>query len=182
MGVTYSFVAVPLKTMKKVLPMFEGKREGDPWEFIERKEGRRLWADKGFGVVYGEIWNRKGPQWDAVRWAFFGPPSRKQDGEVQYLEPNEVVRIVEPACAVCCTCRRPSRSDHNEHRGGLLKRLVQHVDEVGARVDCVDIEEDLISAETSSQVVGEPAGIARRIVSAIADEDPWWHQGLGAVQ
>jgi hypothetical protein len=57
---------------------------------------------------------------------------------------------------------------------------MEHTHEVGARIDRVDIEEDLIFPETSGQVVGEPAGIARRIVSPVADEDPWWHRRLGA--
>src|SRR5262245_14338385 len=56
---------------------------------------------------------------------------------------------------------------------------MEHAHEIGARVDRVDIEEDLIFAETPGQVIGEPAGIARRIVSPVADEDPWGHGRLG---
>ena len=40
-------------------------------------------------------------------------------------------------------------------------------------IDDPKLMDDLISHGV--QVIGEPASIASRVVSTIADEDPWWH-------
>jgi hypothetical protein len=50
--------------------------------------------------------------------------------------------------------------------------------EVGSRIDRIDVEEDLFFAEAPVQVIGQATGIARRIISPVADEDTWWHRGL----
>ena len=73
--------------------------------------------------------------------------------------------------------RCPSLSDHDEHRSGFAQRRLQDADEVGARIDRVDVQEHLASAEAPVHVIGETTGLARRILSSVADEDPWWHSG-----
>src|SRR5688500_20242284 len=54
------------------------------------------------------------------------------------LQTNEVAGIVESAGTVGSAQRRPSWSDHDEHRGGLSQRGLQYLDEVGARVEGLD--------------------------------------------
>ena len=48
--------------------------------------------------------------------------------------------------------------------------------EVGARLYRVDVQEHLSPAEAPVHVIGETTGLAGRVVSSVADEDPWWHQ------
>ena len=52
---------------------------------------------------------------------------------------------------------------------------MQGLDEVGARVDGVDVEEDAVLAETRAQMIGQPARIGGSIFSPVADEDSRWH-------
>jgi hypothetical protein len=92
------------------------------------------------------------------------------------FEADEVVRIVEPAGAVRRELGYPSGTDHHEHRRGLAKRRLQDLHEVGAGLDGVDVEEHAIRTEAPLQMVGEPAGIARRVVSPVADEDALGHE------
>ena len=66
----------------------------------------------------------------------------------------------------------PLPPDDDQHRGGVAQRPLEHLDEVGARLDGFDVEEEAIGAEALLQVIGEPAGLAGRVVAAIADEDP----------
>jgi len=54
---------------------------------------------------------------------------------------------------------------------------VQGLDEVGARIDGVDVEEDAVLTEPGAQMIGQPAGIGGGVFSPIADEDSWWHDG-----
>jgi hypothetical protein len=35
--------------------------------------------------------------------------------------------------------------------------------------------------ESPVQVIGQTSGVAGRIVSPVADKDPWWHQGIRRV-
>jgi hypothetical protein len=52
---------------------------------------------------------------------------------------------------------------------------VQHLDEVGAGLDGVDIQEHPVLAEAPLQMVGEPARVAGCVVPPVADEDPRGH-------
>ena len=57
---------------------------------------------------------------------------------------------------------------------------MEDANEIGARVDGIDVQEHAIPAEAPVQVVGEAAGVTGGIISAVADEDAWWHEGIGA--
>ena len=94
-----------------------------------------------------------------------------------HFETNEIGRQVEPSDAVGATDRCPSRPDDDEHGGGLFERGVKGPDEVGARVDGVDVEEDAVLAEASAQMIGQPARIGGSVFSPVADEDSRWHGG-----
>ena len=60
-----------------------------------------------------------------------------------YFETHEVFRVVEPAQSRAIAHRSPSRADHDQHDGRFAQRGVQHVDEVGAWINRIDVEEDL---------------------------------------
>jgi hypothetical protein len=66
---------------------------------------------------------------------------------------------------------QPLPPDDDQHGRGFLERALQHLDEIGARLDGFDVEEDAIGAEALLQMIGEPSGLAGRVVAAIADED-----------
>jgi hypothetical protein len=53
----------------------------------------------------------------------------------------------------------------------LAERRVQDLDEVGAWLDGIDVEEDAVLTEPAAQVVGQPSGVSGGIVSPVADED-----------
>jgi hypothetical protein len=90
MGITYAYTAIKPKVLKKHLKLVAKEKWDAAYEVIHKNEQADFFGDKGFGVVYSEIWNRKGPEWLAVRLAFFGPPSRNQGDESAYLEAAEV--------------------------------------------------------------------------------------------
>ena len=99
-----------------------------------------------------------------------GPQYVAPQGGLHFAH-DEVIGRIEPSHAIRVTERRPSWPDHHEHRGRLFQRRVQCLDEIDSRIDAVDVQKDPPLAEASLQVVGEPAGIARHVVSAVADED-----------
>ena len=88
------------------------------------------------------------------------------------LLPHEVRGIVEPARPRGIANVHPLPPDDDQHRRCVLQRPLEHLDEVGARLDGFDVEEDAIGAEALLQVIGEPSGLAGRVVATIADEDP----------
>lgn len=90
MGINYSYRALPPKALKKYLKLVKKEKWDKAGEFLHEKERPEFFGDKGFGVVYSEVWQRKGPEWQGVRLAFFGPPAREQGGEEAYLEAGEV--------------------------------------------------------------------------------------------
>src|SRR5262245_27566993 len=94
------------------------------------------------------------------------------------FELHDVFRVIETAHSRAIADRRPSRTNHDEHDGRFAQRELQHADEVGAWINRVDVEEYLTLTESLVQVIGQTSGLAGRIVSPVADKDPWWHQGF----
>ena len=66
--------------------------------------------------------------------------------------------------------RNPGLADNRHQRVAWADPLRQHVDEVAARRDGVDIEEDALVSEPADQPVVDPPGEAARILAPIADE------------
>ena len=86
------------------------------------------------------------------------------------LESHEVILILKTTAALGVDRGRPLSADEGQKHVARADRLVDHIDEVHARLDRVDVHEDLV-AEMIGQRVIQPAGGVRRVLSSIADED-----------
>ena len=87
------------------------------------------------------------------------------------LEADEVVGIIEPPASCGIGGRRPLvADDDDEHLAGTDRRL-DRGDEIDPGLDSLDIHEDAIGTEMRRQAVVDPARIAGRVVTSIADED-----------
>ena len=88
------------------------------------------------------------------------------------LEPDEVVGVVEPTRPVRAGDVEPVLADQGEQDVARPDRVRDRLDEVVAELDGVDILEDLIRPEAFGEAVVEPACRVRRVLPAVADEDP----------
>ncbi len=88
------------------------------------------------------------------------------------LHPDEVRRVVQATPAGPVDHGRPGRPDQRDHDIARVDRLLHDADEVGARLDGVDVHEQPAGPEPRGERLIEPAGMAGRILPPVADEDP----------
>ena len=87
------------------------------------------------------------------------------------LEADEVLRVVEPATAVVVGDGQPLVPDQREQHVAGADGGRDPLHEVVARIDRVDVLEDLVLAEPRTQAVEEPARRVGGLLASIADED-----------
>ena len=88
------------------------------------------------------------------------------------LQPHEVVAAVEATPAVFVGDGEPLWTDQRQQHVAGPDRPGDHLDEVVAQLDGVDVLEDLPAAEAVGQPVVQPAGWVGRLLPPVADEDP----------
>jgi hypothetical protein len=88
------------------------------------------------------------------------------------LEPHEILGIIEAPPPVLVGDREPLPADQCEEHVTASHRIGDHLDEVVARLDGVDVLEDLCSAEVPGEPFDQPAGRHGVRVVPVADEDP----------
>jgi hypothetical protein len=71
----------------------------------------------------------------------------------------------------------PTLADQREQHVRASDRALDDIAERLSGVDVVDVDEDGVGAEAPHERVVDRAGVARRVVATVADEDP----GLGHV-
>jgi hypothetical protein len=71
----------------------------------------------------------------------------------------------------------PTRADDDQDDGAGRERVIDRVGKVLPGADVLHIHEDPIDAHERAEAVGNAAGIGRRIVAAIVDEDVFRRAG-----
>ena len=65
----------------------------------------------------------------------------------------------------------PARTDNYQYDGALRERLIDGLGKVLTRPDVFNVHEDTMDADEGPKVVGNAAGVGRRVVTPIVDED-----------
>ena len=87
------------------------------------------------------------------------------------LDANEILGVVEPAAPVLVGDRQPLVAYERQQDVGIADRFADHLDEVVAQLDRVDVLENLLVAEALGEPVEQPAGRVRGVLPPVADED-----------
>ena len=87
------------------------------------------------------------------------------------LQPDEVIGVIEAAPPILIGDREPLITDQRQQHIAGSDRSGDHLDEVVAQLDRVDILEDL-AAVTVGQPVVQPACRVGRLLPPVTDEDP----------
>ena len=87
------------------------------------------------------------------------------------FEPDEVVVLQNAWLAVGGAGAHPALADDDQHDIAQANLLADHLDEIDARREVVDVDENLSFRKRLFQAVVEPPGEARRIDASIVDED-----------
>jgi hypothetical protein len=88
------------------------------------------------------------------------------------LQPDEVARVIQPSPAIRAGNRQPSAADQREQNVAGLDRCCDHLDEIIAQLNRVDVLKDLISAKVAGKPVKQPCGRIGGILTAVGHEDP----------
>ena len=88
------------------------------------------------------------------------------------LQPHEVVGVIQAPPPVLVGDREPPIADQGQQHVAGSDRGGDHLDEVVAQFDGVDILEDLTSAEVAGKPVEQPTGRVRSLFAPVAHEDP----------
>jgi hypothetical protein len=88
------------------------------------------------------------------------------------LQPHEVSGIVEAAPPMLVGDRQPLIADQRQQHIAGPDCSGDHLDEVVAQLDRVDVLEDLAAAEVVGEPVEQPAGRVGGLLPPVADEDP----------
>ena len=85
------------------------------------------------------------------------------------FESHEVARIVDASRADLSRARPPLPHHHDHHRRPI-ERVVEHMHEVLAGRDVIDVEEQSLAPEVRAQRVVQPADVTTAVVTTVADE------------
>ena len=88
------------------------------------------------------------------------------------FKPNEVIGIVDPSLSGPVPRVQPFPADDDDEGVAAGYPLLDNSREVVARSDIVDVDKDPIGPEAFPQRVREAVSRVRRVVTAVADEDP----------
>ena len=99
------------------------------------------------------------------------PPRAARAGEGRGdLEPHEVVRFVEPAAAGHVAGAGPLAPDDGQHDAAVVEARLDRLHEVLPRTQGIDVTKHPRRAEAPFERFAQPAGVARRVLAAVADE------------
>src|SRR6266542_441142 len=90
------------------------------------------------------------------------------------LQPHEVIGVIETTPPMLVGDRQPLIADQRQQHVAGPDCSGDHLDEVVAQLDRVDVLEDLAAAEAVSEPVEQPAGRVGGLLPPVADEDPAW--------
>jgi len=85
---------------------------------------------------------------------------------------HEVLGVVEPPMAGPVGDVQPAVTDEGEQHLAGANCVPDNPDKVVARVDGIDVLENVVAAQMGTQEVVQPARRERRVLPPIADEDP----------
>ena len=87
------------------------------------------------------------------------------------LDPDEVRGVRQAGTSVGPGRSHPARADHDQDRVGVGDRPPDRLDEILARLDRLDVDEDGVLPEPGDEPIGDPAGVSGGVVAPIADEE-----------
>jgi len=133
--------------------------------------------------MVAELDRLQASEWTERLWKIVGASHRRafdQDGHHEYLaaqrgldlQPNEVVRIIEPAPAFIVARVEPIAPDHDDEHLAGVDRAGKGLDEVLAAFQIVDVAKDLSGPKVIAQPVEHSAGMACGVPAPIADKNP----------
>jgi hypothetical protein len=101
---------------------------------------------------------------------------KRNDQEVLFesggdLQPDEVLRVVEPSLSTGRRRSEPVLSDKSQEDPGRLHRLFDLSDEVDSGADRIDVDKDPVRSEPSAQSIVQSPRKAGGVVTPIGDED-----------
>ena len=88
------------------------------------------------------------------------------------LHPYVVVLPIQPPASLRVDCVEPGLADDGDEHVARGDGLINAVDEVFARPDGIDVDEDILAAEVLPEPIGQPAGVGGTVVTTIVDENP----------
>ena len=86
------------------------------------------------------------------------------------LDPDEVGRVIESRLAVLPAHRQPVIADHGQENLALADRLIEHLAEIHAEGDVVDVGEHRLIAELLAEEIVDMAGDVGCVIPAVGDE------------
>ena len=87
-------------------------------------------------------------------------------------EGEKLVRRFDARAAVAIDDCQPPLADDHDDRLAIRQGRVEDGGKVPTRLDALDVDEHALRAEVGHEVIVESSGVAGRVVSPIADEDP----------
>ena len=75
------------------------------------------------------------------------------------LDADEIVGIIEATPVLIVDTRSPMLADDGNERVAFSHALGQDVNEIAARWNGVDIEEDVVTAKAAGEPIGDPPGV-----------------------
>jgi hypothetical protein len=91
------------------------------------------------------------------------------------LDPDEIVRIVEPAQTVLVGAGNPVPSNDRDERITRADAIGQDIEPINSKVDVVDVEEDVFALKPLHHAVMDRTRGERGLFPPIADEDAARH-------
>src|ERR1700674_5214846 len=87
------------------------------------------------------------------------------------LDADVIPVALEPLSALLVLRLEPMRSDQRQQHVALRDLGIELLDKIEARLDGVDIDEEVAAREALGEMIVEPARYARCVVSPVVDED-----------
>ncbi len=91
------------------------------------------------------------------------------------LDAHEILGIVDASSLLVVADSQPLPADHRHQRIAGADALRQDTYEIEARLDIVDIEEDMIAVHPIDDAIIDETSVTRRVLTPVADEDPAVH-------